>query len=89
MCTSGRCAWTFRIEGEDISAGQAAFDTHRCEDFPRDQGRPRLPAKVKEELAWIFLLLFLKPWVSASFCLQFLPAAPDPRCWHRCRHTTV
>ena len=38
MYTCGRCAWTFRIEGDHMSAGQAAFDAHRCEDFPRDEG---------------------------------------------------
>ena len=38
MYTCGRCAWTFRIEGDDTSAGQAAFDDHRCEDFPRREG---------------------------------------------------
>jgi hypothetical protein len=30
----GRCTWTYRVEGNDTDAGQAAFDEHRCEDFP-------------------------------------------------------
>ena len=38
MYTCGRCAWTFRSADDEMSAGQAAFDTHRCEDFPRDEG---------------------------------------------------
>ena len=38
MYTCGRCAWAIRIDGDDMSAGQAAFDAHRCEDFPRDEG---------------------------------------------------
>jgi hypothetical protein len=32
--TCGRCAWTYRGEGDDRSAAQIAFDLHRCEDFP-------------------------------------------------------
>jgi len=36
MYTCQRCAWTLRFEGDDIAAGQAAFDAQRCEDFTRD-----------------------------------------------------
>ena len=35
LYTCGLCAWVFRVEGSDMTAGQAAFDAHRCEDFPR------------------------------------------------------
>jgi hypothetical protein len=38
MYTCGRCAWTLRVEGDDLTTGQAAFDAHRCEDFPRIEG---------------------------------------------------
>jgi hypothetical protein len=38
MYTCGRCKCTFRIEEDEMSAGQTAFDAHRCEDFPRDDG---------------------------------------------------
>lgn len=37
MYTCGLCAWVFRVEGSDMTAGQAAFDAHRCEDFPREE----------------------------------------------------
>ena len=33
VCTCGRCRWTHHIEADDASAGQVAFDAHRCEDF--------------------------------------------------------
>ena len=36
-CTCGCCRWVFRIKETDIATGQAAFDAHRCEDFPREQ----------------------------------------------------
>jgi hypothetical protein len=38
MYTCGRCAWTLHIDGDDMAAGQTAFDAHRCEDSPRDGG---------------------------------------------------
>lgn len=39
MYTCCRCAWTFRVEGDNVSVwGQVAFDAHRCEDFPRNEG---------------------------------------------------
>jgi hypothetical protein len=34
-----RCAWKYRVEGDNIEVwGEVAFDAHRCEDFPRDNG---------------------------------------------------
>ena len=36
-CTCGGCRWVFRIKETDIATGQAAFNAHRCEDFPREQ----------------------------------------------------
>jgi hypothetical protein len=42
--TCGRCTWTYRVEGDDTSAGQAAFDAHRCEDFPLPLILPKLAA---------------------------------------------
>jgi len=38
MYTCTRCAWTLRGQGDDAMRAQAAFDAHRCEDFPRDEG---------------------------------------------------
>jgi hypothetical protein len=32
-----RCRWTFRSSEDDRKTAQAAFDQHRCEDFPRDR----------------------------------------------------
>src|ERR1019366_7609945 len=32
--TFGRCMWTYRVEGDDRSAGNAAFEGPRCDDFP-------------------------------------------------------
>ncbi len=37
MYTCCRCAWAFRVEGSDRTAGQAAFDAHPCKDFPREE----------------------------------------------------
>jgi hypothetical protein len=37
MYTCTRCAWTFRVDSSDMTAGQAAFDAHACERFPRKQ----------------------------------------------------
>ncbi len=37
--TCTRCASILRTEGDDATgARQIAFDNHRCEDFPRDEG---------------------------------------------------
>jgi rubredoxin len=38
MYTCARCTWVFRVENGDSTAGQAAFEAHLCEDFPRDEG---------------------------------------------------
>ena len=37
MYTCARCAWTFRVDSSDMTAGQAAFDAHRCEGSPREE----------------------------------------------------
>ena len=35
--TCSQCAWSYRVEGDNISVwGQVAFDAHCCEDFPGD-----------------------------------------------------
>lgn len=35
LFTCGRCIWNqVYAEGEDMHSAQAAFDAHRCEDFP-------------------------------------------------------
>jgi hypothetical protein len=38
MYTCTRCAWTLHLEGHDVTDAQSAFDAHRCEDSPRDEG---------------------------------------------------
>jgi len=37
--TCTRCAWTLRVPADEgTTVGQAAFDDHHCEDFPRNEG---------------------------------------------------